>query len=178
MSNQDCDMNSLYMSVHYLLSMVDDHDGWFQSKAVCTLSNILKPLSLLLKLLKLTRSIKRIPYEHICVFYDIYGVFPYDESVIRSLNVVFVVPVWNNLLTGPFITRYQRQVISGRRLYTWQIRLYMVSSSYSLSVWGGLHDDVIKRKHCPCYWPFVRGIHRWIPSTKASDAELLWFAPE
>ena len=24
--------------------------------------------------------------------------------------------------------------------------------------WG--HDDVIKWKHFPCYWPFVRGIHR------------------
>ena len=23
-----------------------------------------------------------------------------------------------------------------------------------------MHDDVIKRKHFPCYWPFVRGIHR------------------
>ena len=23
-----------------------------------------------------------------------------------------------------------------------------------------LHDDVIKWKHFPCYWPFVRGIHR------------------
>ena len=22
------------------------------------------------------------------------------------------------------------------------------------------YDDVIKRKHFPCYWPFVRGIHR------------------
>ena len=41
------------------------------------------------------------------------------------------------------------------------------------------HDDVIKWKHFPRYWPFVRGIHRsrWIPHTKASDAELwclLW----
>ena len=25
---------------------------------------------------------------------------------------------------------------------------------------GGHHDDVIKRKHFPRYWPFVRGIHR------------------
>ena len=25
----------------------------------------------------------------------------------------------------------------------------------------GLHDDVIKWKHFPRYWPFVRGIHRW-----------------
>ena len=23
------------------------------------------------------------------------------------------------------------------------------------------HDDVFKWKHFPCYWPFVRGIHRW-----------------
>ena len=40
------------------------------------------------------------------------------------------------------------------------------------------HDDVIKWKHFPRYWPFVRGIHRsrWIPHTKASDAEL-WCLP-
>ena len=38
------------------------------------------------------------------------------------------------------------------------------------------HDHVIKWKHFPHYWPFVRGIHghRWIPRTKASDAEF-WF---
>ena len=29
----------------------------------------------------------------------------------------------------------------------------------------------IKWKHCPRYWPFVWGIHRWIPLTKASDAD-------
>ena len=36
------------------------------------------------------------------------------------------------------------------------------------------HNDVIKWKHFPRYWPFIRGIHRsrWIPHTKASDAEL------
>ena len=44
------------------------------------------------------------------------------------------------------------------------------------------HDDVIKWKLFPRYWPFVRGIHRsrWIPRTKASDAGLwcfLWSAP-
>ena len=39
---------------------------------------------------------------------------------------------------------------------------------------------VINWKHFPRYWPFVRG-PRWIPRTKASDAELwclLWSAPE
>ena len=45
------------------------------------------------------------------------------------------------------------------------------------------HDDVIKWKHFPRNWPFVRGIHRlrWIPHTKASDAELwcfLWSASD
>ena len=46
-----------------------------------------------------------------------------------------------------------------------------------------MHDDVIKWKHFPRNWPFVWGIHRsrWIPPTKASDAELwcfLWCASE
>ena len=59
------------------------------------------------------------------------------------------------------------------------------------SSWGSLrhsrttyHDDVIKWKHSPLYWPFVRCGEftgpRWIPHTKASDAELwcfLWSAP-
>ena len=46
-----------------------------------------------------------------------------------------------------------------------------------------IHDDVIKWKHFPRNWPFVRGIHRsrWIPHTKASGAELwcfIWSASE
>ena len=41
-----------------------------------------------------------------------------------------------------------------------------------------IHDDVIKWKHFPRNWPFVLGIHRsrWIPHTKASDAELWCFS--
>ena len=39
------------------------------------------------------------------------------------------------------------------------------------------HDDVIKWKLFPRYWPFVRGIHRSTVNslTKASDAELWYF---
>ena len=39
------------------------------------------------------------------------------------------------------------------------------------------HDDVMKWKHFPRYWPSVRGIHqsRWSPSSKASDAEIWCF---
>ena len=48
---------------------------------------------------------------------------------------------------------------------------------------GQFHYDVIKWKHFPRYWPFVRGIHRSpvVPLTKASDAMFwcfLWSAPE
>ena len=39
------------------------------------------------------------------------------------------------------------------------------------------YDDVIKGKHFPRYWPFVRGIHRsrWIPLTKANVTGLWCF---
>ena len=39
------------------------------------------------------------------------------------------------------------------------------------------YDDVIKWKHFPRYWPFVRGTthQRWIPLTKVNDAELSYF---
>ena len=39
------------------------------------------------------------------------------------------------------------------------------------------HDDVIKWKHFPCHWPFVRGIHRSPVNshTKASDTEIWCF---
>ena len=45
------------------------------------------------------------------------------------------------------------------------------------------HDDVIKWKHFPRYWPFMRGIHRSPVNsrTKASDTELwcfLWSVSE
>ena len=38
------------------------------------------------------------------------------------------------------------------------------SQRYLPGIWydkGTVHDDVIKWKHFPHYWPFVRGIHRW-----------------
>ena len=54
---------------------------------------------------------------------------------------------------------------------------------WAANQWCVHHDDVIKWKHFPCYWSFVGDFtgHRWIPLTKASDAELwsfLWSAPE
>ena len=62
----------------------------------------------------------------------------------------------------------------------WQRAILCVSLAGCLNSTG--HDDVIKWKHFPRYWPFVRVTgHRWIPLTKASDTELWCFlssAPE
>ena len=76
--------------------------------------------------------------------------------------------------------------------YTWRIhRSYLCAQiQHAMALFGHLlpfggnsqiHDDVIICKHFPRYWPFVRGIHWWIPLTKASDVELwcfLWSASE
>ena len=43
--------------------------------------------------------------------------------------------------------------LSNKGLHTWIYRAYDLDTEYQ-------HDDVIKWKHCPRYWPFVRGIHR------------------
>ena len=50
----------------------------------------------------------------------------------------------------------------------WHIALWMKSSKFSWwhfqryfhDYFFTLHDDVIKWRHFPCYWSFVRGIHR------------------
>ena len=53
---------------------------------------------------------------------------------------------------------------SNRRWY-WHIMItYDVSCKYVCGfvlcfVW--IHDDVVRWKHFPRYWPFVRGIHQW-----------------
>ena len=62
-------------------------------------------------------------------------------------------------------------------------QIAMVIFPRTIMVFDTKYDDVIKWKHFPCYWPFVRGIHllQVNSHTKASDAELwsfLWYAPE
>ena len=37
---------------------------------------------------------------------------------------------------------------------------FLISFMIDSPVLPNIHDDVIKWKHFPCYWPFVRGIHR------------------
>ena len=39
--------------------------------------------------------------------------------------------------------------------------LWLVANSGLHSRRARVHDDVIRWKHFPRYWPYVRGIHRW-----------------
>ena len=57
---------------------------------------------------------------------------------------------WNNIIKP--IT-----YIHGFLLY-YVLLWCIMSLSWTYTWWR--HDDVIKRKHFPRYWPFMRGIHR------------------
>ena len=47
------------------------------------------------------------------------------------------------------------------RFWLWSINFFGVIKSREIPHFvGNIHDDVIKWKHFPRYWPFVRGIHR------------------
>ena len=70
-------------------------------------------------------------------------------------------------------------------LFTFPTKNHVHVSSLFMLAWGNplqidkveasihqkCHDDLIKWKHLTRYLPLVRGIHRWIPRTKASGAE-------
>ena len=46
----------------------------------------------------------------------------------------------------------------------WDYNEYSYTGNTTYLYWDGSqaeHDDVIKWEHFLCYWPFVRGIHRW-----------------
>ena len=67
----------------------------------------------------------------------------------------------------------------GNMIYKCSVYMCGIKEKYKCQC----NDYGIKWKHFPRFWPFVRGIyrHRWIPLTKASDAErwcFLWSAPE
>ena len=71
---------------------------------------------------------------------------------------------------------FQQISITFKRLCTTWLYCNLLRYWFCYTEWS-THDDVIKWKHFPRDWPFVWGIHRsrWIPHTKASDAELFMF---
>ena len=106
-----------------------------------------------------------------------------------------VTSMWNNDIKCKYMIMFPLKNLARKGLMhggpVKHIRLTYASLNYVITAtgWGNdlqsvpgqtftwNHDDVIKWKHFPRYWPFVRGIHghRWIPLTKASDAELWCF---
>ena len=56
------------------------------------------------------------------------------------------------------------------RPYGYHIRCCVIGGSDQCLPWWRHEMEIFPR-----YWPFVRGIHRWIPHTKASDAVHWWF---
>ena len=110
------------------------------------------------------------------------GEFPTQRPVTRSFDVFFDLRLNKRLSKQPRGWWFGTPSWSlWRQCYVWH-RCNMESSQGN-PYEARIHDDVIKWKQFPRYWPFVRGIHRsrWIPLTKASDAELwylFWSASE
>ena len=97
----------------------------------------------------LCKHVLSILYFPVCVLH-----IPYCLQVVDSIVVCLIVDVnvsitsfssYLTLISGPFLPA------NVRRLY---------SIVYHFTCHFYCHDDVIKWKHFPPYWPFVRGIHR------------------
>ena len=108
----------------------------------------------------------------------------HKSSAMRALMIYLLLAwmsCWTNSRRTGDLRHHERQynVYSiSHELWT-QVSCALFWFGYNLSIYWTLysfhpHNDVIKWKHFPRYWSFVRGIHRsrWIRCTKASDTEL------
>ena len=127
------------------------------------------------------RSIFRVT-GHLCGEFSVTGEFPAQRPVTRSFDAVFDMRLNKWLCKQSWGWQFETPSRS-----LWRHCYENVACSLHCNrhppMFITLHDDVIKWKQCPRYWPFVRGSHRsrWNPRTKASDGKLwcfLWFAPE
>ena len=105
-----------------------------------------------------------------------YGIF--FIHILTNIHATF-----RSLLTRNDVCKTDIFYFIGSTVYCGNVTEITIWDGWLCMLMNYTHDDVIKWKHCPRYWPFVRGIHRsrWIPRTKASGAELwyfLWSAPE
>ena len=96
-------------------------------------------------------------YNHYCRLYVIIGTPINDE-------LLFMRHLWRSVrLTWYFIKENSFVMPSAK---SWPFRfglsLLLVQGVdvFLAIISGQFHDDVIKWKHFPRYWPFVRGIHR------------------
>ena len=81
------------------------------------------------------------------------------------LEILLYVYKYQTYITSPSLCRLPQQETD------WQQQVTIVWRHTNHSTQMGkcrAHDDVVKWKHFPCYWPFVRGIHRR-PVTRSCD---------
>ena len=161
------------------------NDCWWNVDAyiLCTYDNICVTISIIWAIVYCTRICLYIYYVSeviFDIFYNIHRILQsalmrHDSDVPWALTRFISLTAW--LVVQKHIHTNNQEIIKVLNYWLvvpW-IHWFLVDSPH--------HDDVIKWKHFPRYWPFVWGIHRsrWIPRTKASDAELwcfLWSAPE
>ena len=95
---------------------------------------------------------------HQWIEYFVYGLYDADNKILCR-NIFMMYLMWNFILENSFTQNRERFHGSGAVIVGgtggWQI-----TSSGGVSGGRVGHDDVIKWKHFPRYWPFVRGIHR------------------
>ena len=83
-----------------------------------------------------------------------------DISYIR-VQYLLAEPVAQILLRQPISTSRINEVATCRCKFVENfMRLFLREAVWRTVLKSGNHDDVIKWKHFPRYWPFVRGIHR------------------
>ena len=122
---------------------------------------------------------------HVLSWRDTCNLFPIPSTVhviaVAVMNFFTCIEVWIKWHTLVFFNRtiYRRYRCSSYEIWTIYSKKYLLcvllfSYISSLSHWrcGGdfkctthslkfaVHDEVIKWKHFPLYWPFVRGIRR------------------
>ena len=108
---------------------------------------------------------------------------------IRSWCAIGYWKIFLNILLKHFNSEQSRHAsLSSILRHIWHASVHKVTAAwmalpYLLPKMDTTHEDVVKWKYFPRYWPFVRestGL-RWIPITKVSVAELwcfLWSAPK
>ena len=91
---------------------------------------------------------------------------PYNETRVKQyadywILYIYIYVAMTLFSVNPFF-RFLNAVILGFVLLTLTVIPRGSRQLNFVQIYGfSSHDDVIKRKHFPHYWPFVRGIHRW-----------------
>ena len=88
--------------------------------------------------------------------------------------------IYISFMQSTFCVWYQLRYNVHSHHYHYIVWCWSLITGTRWHIWPGNHDDVIKWKNNPRYWPFGREFtgQRWIPLTKAELWCFLWSVPE